>query len=129
MAGLTLDSGALIAYERNNRSMVTQIKAALVTGIDVTVPAVVVAEVWRGGARAARMGQILKSCIVDDASESQARNAGEAIAKVPGAGTVDAMVMASASTRSDVVLTGDFQDLSQLRTAFPAVKVVKIQQA
>lgn len=126
MAGLTLDSGALIGYERNNRSVVAQIKAALQMGVDVTVPAVVLAEVWRGGPRAARLAQILSSCVVADADESQARVAGEAIARVPGAGTIDALVMASAATRGDTVLTGDFQDLSSLRAAFAAVNVVRV---
>lgn len=126
MAGLTLDSGALIGFERNHRTVVVQLKAALQMGIDVTVPAVVLAEVWRGGPRAARLAQILSSCIVARADESQALKAGEAIALVPGAGTVDALVMASAATRGDTVLTGDFQDLSRLRTAFANVKVVRI---
>jgi hypothetical protein len=126
MAGLTLDSGALIGYERNDRAVVVQIKAALLCGIDVTVPAVVLAEVWRGGPRAARLAQILGSCIVDEADGSQALKAGEAIAKVPGAGTVDAMVMASAAARGDMVLTGNFQDLSRLRAAFTTVKLVRI---
>jgi len=126
MAGLTLDSGALIGYERNDRPVVVQIKAALQMGIDVTVPAVVLAEVWRGGPRAARLARILSSCIVADTDESQALKAGEAIAQVSGAGTVDALVMASAATRGDAVLTGDFQDLSRLRAAFSAVKIVRI---
>jgi predicted nucleic acid-binding protein len=123
---LTLDSGALIGYERNDRSVVIQIKAALQMGVDVTVPAVVLAEVWRGGPRAARLAQILSSCIVADTDKSQALKAGEAIARVSGAGTVDALVMASAATRGDTVLTGDSQDLSALRTVFSAVNVVGI---
>jgi predicted nucleic acid-binding protein len=126
VAGLTLDSGALIGYERNDRSVVVQIKAALQMGLDVTVPAVVLAEVWRGGPRAARLARVLSSCIIADVDESQALRAGEAIARVPGAGTVDALVMASAATRGDTVLTGDFQDLSRLRAAFAPVNVVPI---
>lgn len=54
MAGLTLDSGALIGFERQDRSVVTHLKAALSAGLALTVPAVVLAEVWRGGARSAR---------------------------------------------------------------------------
>jgi predicted nucleic acid-binding protein len=126
MAGLTLDSGALIGYERNDRSVVVQIKAALQVGVDLTVPAVVLAEVWRGGPRSARLAQILNSCLIADADKEQALRAGEAIARVAGAGTVDALVMASAATRGDTVLTSDFQDLSRLRTVFSSVNVVRI---
>jgi hypothetical protein len=126
MAGLTLDSGALIGYERNDRSVIVQIKAALQTGIDVTVPAAALAEAWRGGPRAARMAQVLRSCVITETDEDQALKAGEAIANVPGAGTLDALVMASAAMRGDRVLTGDFQDLSRLRAVFTAVKVVRI---
>ena len=124
--GLTLDSGALIGYERNDRPVVVQIKAALLAGIDVTVPAVVLAEVWRGGPRAARLAQILGSCVVAETSEGEALKAGEAIGRFQGAGTVDALVMASAATRGDTVLTSDLEDLSRLRSAFPAVKVVRV---
>jgi predicted nucleic acid-binding protein len=126
MAGLTLDSAALIGYERNDRSVLIHIKAALQAGVDLTVPAVVLAEVWRGGPRAARLAHLLGSCIVADTDESQALKVGEAIARVAGAGTVDALVMASAATRGDTVLTGDLQDLSRLRSAFPAVGLVHI---
>jgi len=54
MAGLTLDSGALIAYERADRRVLTHLKEAAGT-CDVTVPTVVVTEVWRGGRRSARV--------------------------------------------------------------------------
>jgi|HubBroStandDraft_6_1064221.scaffolds.fasta_scaffold419058_2 hypothetical protein len=48
-------------------------------------------------------------------TEALAKRAGEAVAKVPGATTIDAIVMASAASRGDVVYTSDFGDLERLR--------------
>lgn len=47
-AGLTLDSGALIAAEKSSRRVWQLLKAASERGAAVTVPAVVLAQVWRG---------------------------------------------------------------------------------
>jgi predicted nucleic acid-binding protein len=126
MAGLTLDTGALIAFERNDRHALVHLKAALASGVDLTVPAVVIAEVWRGGPQAARIARLLASCAVDDVGETLARDAGAALARIKRGDTIDALVMASAAERGDVVLTSDPEDLLRLRTQFPAVTVVKV---
>jgi hypothetical protein len=41
-----------------------------------------------------------------------------------GATAVDAIVMASAASRGDVVYTGDLKDLERLRVHFPGVRVL-----
>lgn len=125
MAGLTLDTGALIGFERNDRRFMIQLKAALLDGRSITVPAVVVAEAWRGGPRAARLARLLAGCEVESVDEDLAKEAGEALA-VADTGTVDAIVMASASRRGDAVLTTDPMDLEQLRTHFPNVRVISL---
>ena len=48
---LTLDAGALVAFERNDRSVRERIRAALRDGRRVTVPAGVLAQVWRDRSR------------------------------------------------------------------------------
>ena len=58
--------------------------------------------------------------------ESLARTAGEAVAKVRDATTVDAIVMASAASRGDVVYTSDFEDLERLHAFFPGVRVLSV---
>jgi hypothetical protein len=45
---------------------------------------------------------------------------------VDGATTVDAIVMASAARRGDVVYTSDFGDLARLRAFFPSVRVLGV---
>jgi predicted nucleic acid-binding protein len=125
MAGLTLDSGALIAYERREVRVRALLQEVQRRGLDVTVPTVVLAETWRGGVRSARVAQLLQACIVEPLDETLARAAGEALAKVKG-GVIDALVMASAATRGDRVLTGDPQDLRMFCAVFPAVVVVPL---
>ena len=40
--------------------------------------------------------------------------------------TIDAIVMASAAQRSDVVYTSDFDDLTRLGACFPAVRILGV---
>ena len=51
---------------------------------------------------------------------------GEALAAVKNATAVDAVVMASAAQRGDIVYTSDVDDLERLRSHFPAVRVLGI---
>ncbi len=126
MAGVTLDSGALIAFERGDRRMVAHLKEATLRGSSLTVPSVVIAETWRGGARSARIASLLQACQVELLDEALARLAGEARGKTKGAGVIDAIVMGSAARRGDIVLTSDLDDLLRLRAHFPTVRVVAL---
>ncbi|MET0595171.1 MAG: PIN domain-containing protein [Polyangiaceae bacterium] len=126
MAGVTLDSGALIAFERSDRGVLVQLKEASRRGAELTVPAVVIAEAWRGGARSARIASLIEACVVELLDEALARLAGEAMGKVKGAGVVDAIVMASAAKRGDYVLTSDPGDLLRLKSFFPAALVIAL---
>ncbi|MFZ5891459.1 MAG: hypothetical protein ACOY0T_10445 [Myxococcota bacterium] len=40
--------------------------------------------------------------------------------------TIDAIVIASAAQRGDVLYTSDFDDMARLATRFPAVRVLAI---
>src|SRR6266542_7497 len=108
-AGLTFDTGALIALERRRQRMARVYARAVADGLVVTVPAVVVAEWWRGRSDAREL--ILRGVRVESTTAEVARLAGEALAAVPGATAIDAIVMASAARRGDLVYTSDFVDL------------------
>jgi len=125
MVGLTLDTGALIGFERKDRRTLTHIKLAQELGCELTVPTPVIVEAWRGGPRSARIASLLEACIVEPLFSELARAAGEAMAAVKGATVVDAVVMASAASRGDRVLTSDFDDLERLRSYFPAVRLLQ----
>ena len=94
---------------------------AMSLGATPIVPADVVAEWWRG--RSDIRENILASVAVEPLTEALARRAGEAIAKVPGATTVDAIVVASAASRGDAIYTSDVGDLERLRAFFPSVRI------
>lgn len=123
MIGLTFDTGALIALERRKQRMREILERALATDQPITIPADVVAEWWRG--RTDLRERILESMDVEPLSESLAKLAGEALATIPGASLLDAIVMASAARRGDVVYTSDVEDLERLRRRFPAVRVLR----
>jgi predicted nucleic acid-binding protein len=123
VSGVTLDTGALIALERGDKRMRTLLLAATEDRVVLTVPAIVVAEWWRG--RNARRLRILEAVDVEPTSGAIARSAGEAIAALPGATPVDAIVMASAAMRGDVVFTSDIPDLQRLQQHFPGVRLLR----
>ena len=85
----------------------------------------VIVEAWRGGPRSARIASLLEPCVIEPLFPELARVAGEATAAVKGATVVDAVVMASAASRGDRVLTSDFEDLDRLRSYFPAVRLLQ----
>ena len=114
MAGLTLDAGALIAYERGDPRIRAILAAAFTRGIVPTIPSVVVAEVWRGDARDARVARLLKVCDVERLDEARARVAGALRRTVGGAGAIDACVAAGAGRRGDAVATSDPHDMRRL---------------
>ena len=126
MAGLTLDTGALIGFERSDRRLLLHLKTAQMRGQELTVPTPVVAEAWRGGARSARIARLLDVCVIEPLFEDLARLAGEAIASISRASVIDAIVMASAARRGDRVLTADFNDLDRLRAHFPTVRLLTV---
>lgn len=125
MTGLTLDTGALIALERRDRRALAFIEAAQRDDVTVTVPSPVVAEWWRGqrGSAAA----LLHAFDIERTSLEVARAAGDALAQVGhGPSVVDAIVVASAASRGDRVLTGDVRDLERLGEYFPGVRLLRV---
>ena len=124
MTGITLDTGALIALERRRQRMREIFERALVKEQPLTVPADVVGEWWRG--RTDVRDGILDSVDVEPLSVVLAKRAGEALAAIRGATLVDAIVMASAASRGDIVYSSDIDDLERLRRYFPSVRVLQV---
>ena len=124
MTGLTFDTGALIGLERRRQRIARAYSTAVADGIPVTVPAVVIIEWWRG--RTDGREAILRGLRIEPTIAPVAKLAGEALAAVPGASAVDAIVMASAAQRGDIVYTSDVSDLDRLRTFFPAVRLLAV---
>ncbi|MBN9166428.1 MAG: hypothetical protein BGO98_05920 [Myxococcales bacterium 68-20] len=119
---ITFDTGALVAIERRDRTMLAFMTAALAAGSRITVPSPVVSEWWRGQRGPA--ARILDAVVVEPLSASLAKVVGETLGAVRGATVVDAVVVASAARRGDLVLTSDLDDLTRIRdVAFPSVRI------
>jgi hypothetical protein len=105
--GLTFDSGALRGLERPGHAMRKVFATAIARRVPIVVPVVVIAAWWRRGAREEERSAILRAVRVEPLSAQLARLAGIAVGLVPGAQTLDAIVVASASLRGDVVYTSN----------------------
>lgn len=121
---ITFDTGALIGLERRHQRIRAVVERALERGFDIHVPSVCVAEWWRK--RSDRAEAILDAVEVVHTDDELVRVAGEAQARVRGATTIDALVMAVAARRGGVVYTSDFGDLDRLRAVFPTVRVLAV---
>ncbi len=119
---LVFDSGALIALERRKRRISEVVLRAHERGVPIVVPTVVIGEWWRGRTDLAE--KILASVVLVDIDTRLAKSAGEALAAIPGATIVDALVMAVAARWGGIVYTSDYDDLTRLAAHFRAVRVL-----
>jgi predicted nucleic acid-binding protein len=122
--GVTFDTGMLIALERRKQSAWEVYRRVHQRSAPITVPAAVLGEWWRG--RTDLRDSIRLSVRIEPLTDIIALLAGEALAKVKRATTVDAFVMASAALRGDVVYSADIEDLERLRAFFPGVRVLSV---
>ena len=126
MTGITYDTGALIAAERNNRQMWALHRRALERGIRPTVPATVLAQAWRGGPQPL-MSLLLKGCRVDPFEEGDARLVGTLLSHGTSGDVLDGAVVAGAANRSDVIVTSDRGDLGALAEATDAdIRIISV---
>lgn len=136
MTVVVLDSEAVSRLARSRPTDRTRVRVAMEAatrlGHDVVVPAVVLAELYRGP----RHDPVVDACLaretglkVRDTDRSLARAVGGVLA-VAGAGSedmVDAHVIAAAAeTDRGVVLTGDQADLTRLAAPYPSVVVQEL---
>jgi len=95
-------------------------------GLPITVPAVIVAQWWRGQ-RGPIWKNLAEAVDVEPLSSTLARIAGQALALTNSSDIVDAVVVASAAQRGDIVYTSDIEDLSWIaERAFPSVRILRI---
>jgi len=76
MDGVTYDTGALIAADRNDRRMWALNAGFLALEVSPTVPTPVLAEAWRGGSRQANLARFLALCSTESLTEEQAKAVG-----------------------------------------------------
>ena len=124
--GLTLDTGALLAFEARDRKVSALIQRAKDLGRPVVIPAGVLAQAWRGrGPRQARLAILLAAPIVrvQDLTRNQAQAVGELCARAGTTDVVDASVVVTAWTNGRLVITSDAEDLTHLDPTLQLVRV------
>lgn len=116
MAGLTLDAGALIAFERNDRRVVALLVRALHHGCTLVVPAGVVGQVWRDGRKQVRLARLLMAdeIEIEALDDRRAREAGQLCGVTATADVIDASVVLGAKARGQQIVTSDPEDLERL---------------
>jgi hypothetical protein len=113
MAGVTYDAGALVAAERNSRRMWALHAGYLDEEVVPVIPAPVLAQAWRGGARQAGLARMLRMCDIEPMSEEMARSVGVLAGESGHDDVVDVAVVEGAIRRGDAVVTSD---ASHIRT-------------
>jgi predicted nucleic acid-binding protein len=113
MSRLVLDAGALIALERNDRTMWAVLKLAAARDDEVIVPSAVVAQVWRSTRKQAPLARALEHCVIAS-FDACARAIGELCGRTRTSDVCDAHVAVIAARHADVVYTGDLEDIRRL---------------
>lgn len=119
---MILDAGFLISVDRDEepaRALITAMQRHR-TPLHTTDP--VVAQVWRNGARQARLAGFLKTVEVHPLDDGRA--VGLLLARAGTSDVVDAHLVVLAVRLGDSVLTGDDADLNRLTDALPSNRPV-----
>ena len=103
MRGVTLDSGALIAFERADRRMLALVARAKERHDPLAIPAGVIGQVWRDDRRARASGQLCGVARTRD--------------------VIDASVVLCARQRQQAVVTSDPEDLVRLDATLRVVRI------
>lgn len=110
---MVLDSGALIALDRDERAMWIRFKSAQIIGDVPVTHAGVVAQVWRGNRRQARLSQALKGVDVRAVDDRLGRAAGALLGAAGTSDVIDAAVVLLANDGDDII-TSDADDIALL---------------
>ena len=115
-AGVTLDTGALIALDRGDRHMIALLDRSLSEGRTFRVPAGVVGQAWRDGRIQVTLARFLKTREVEivPLDEHLSRACGELCGATGSSDVIDAFVVILAGECHDVIVSGDAADLRRL---------------
>ena len=123
--GLTLDTGALLASERGDPKMRALLRRVAEHGAEVHVPAGVVAQAWRGGARQARLARLLDATDVRivNLDELAARAVGQLCGASGHSDIVDVHVVLNALEHGHRIVTSDPSDLTRVDASVALIVV------
>lgn len=113
MTATVYDAGALIAAERNDRTLWADHRARLESGSVPAVPSPVVVQASRSP-RQVQLRRLLRGCEVLTLTEQMAHAAGQLLARAGRSDVFDAVVAEAAIARGAEVVTSDRRDLQIL---------------
>ena len=125
MSGITLDAGALIALDRNDRQVIALLARTIERGMRITIPATALAQAIRNPARQARLRRLIRQSSTDLMALDglDATLAGLLLARTGTADIVDAHVVICAERSGQVVVTSDPGDIQRLS---PGLRLVVV---
>jgi len=125
MPGITLDAGALIALDRNDRRVLVLLARAGETGARITIPATALAQAIRRPEQQARLARLIRQPATDviPLDRVDATNVGRLLAASGTSDIADAHVVICARRSQQHVITSDPGDLHALD---PAIQLITL---
>jgi hypothetical protein len=116
MSGVTLDAGALIALDRDDRRVLALLARAREVGARVTVPATVLAQAIRAPAKQAQLSRLVRQPSTELAvlDRADATRVGLLLAATRTSDIADAHVVICARRNQQPIVTSDPDDLRAL---------------
>lgn len=116
----------MIGAERGEKEAVLLAEQAEELGGRVIVPASVLAQVWRGGPRAARLARLLDSSGIDLLDEERAKEVGVRLGRRGADDVADAHVACCAIELRAPVVTSDRADIEALTEPDERVSLIGV---
>lgn len=104
----------MIALEKGDVRTAALIETCLEFGLPVIVPATVLAQVWRGDARLARISRAVAAAAIDPLGEARAKEVGIRLGDREAIDIADAHVICCAVELRATAVTSDSDDLRGL---------------
>ncbi|HEX7135173.1 MAG TPA: hypothetical protein VF228_21550 [Iamia sp.] len=112
---MILDAGVLVSIDRGERVAKTVARLAYDGSVPLHTSQAVVAQVWRDGARQARLARFLRSVAIHPLDDG--REVGRVLRVSGTSDVVDAHLGLLAERWRDAILTGDVDDLTRVGSA------------
>lgn len=108
-SGVTLDTGALIAFEQGDQRMRALVRLGHERDLTLVIPAGVLGQVWRDGSRQTRLAVLVSSSStsVTVLDAEMAKAAGALCGRAGTADVIDATVVLAARASSTTIITSD----------------------
>jgi len=116
----------LIGFERGSQMMSVILAEAEAFGDDIVIPASALAQVWRGGAKAARLAKLVDGFEVDALDEKRAKEVGRRLGARGRKDVADAHVVCCAAEFDAAIVTSDLDDTKALIEPGEDIELIRV---